>query len=81
MDHPWILAVSMVISTPFVWFTLISFSRELMETDFKDGGWLLLAGPRSLSAADWSLVRLPMFLLVCSVHVSLVYNVAVWFLV
>jgi hypothetical protein len=80
MESPWIFAGSMILSAPLIWATLVSFFQELMEEPSRYGAWLLASASREASLATWSLVRLPIFLLVCSVHISLVYNVALWFL-
>jgi hypothetical protein len=80
MEYPWIFAISMVLSAPLIWVTLVSVSQEFMEAPAKGGGWPVLGAFSDFSVASWSLTRLPLFLLVCSVHISLVYNVALWFL-
>jgi len=80
MEHPFILAGSMLMSAPLVRLTLASFLPVLAENPVKDPGWLLLGPSRDFTGATWSLTWLPVYLLVCAVHMAFVYNVALWFL-
>jgi hypothetical protein len=78
MDHPWILAGSILASAPLTWITLALFLPSYGENLLRDGRWLLATAARDVSVAGWTFTKLPLFLLVCSIHIALVYNVALW---
>jgi hypothetical protein len=75
MEHPWILLGSMIASLPLIGFTLASWLPNSSEEAIEGGEWLTAS-----RAGTWAFSTLPMFLLICAVHIAFVYNVVLWLL-